>query len=76
MKFDSEKRHPKRLTKGLRYCLDGLEFAGWCRYGLLRTEAVGHEVMGHFDANGTFLGPDEQGVEPVFYMETVVVKGS
>jgi hypothetical protein len=75
MKLDSEKRHPMRLTKDLPYCLETLEFAGWCRYGLLGPEAVGHEVKRHFDEHGRFWGPDAAGIEPVFYMDTVIVKG-
>ena len=75
MKLDSKTRHVMRLTKDVRYCINSLEFAGWGRFWEVCPSAVGPAPVSFFDEEGTFCGPDSTGVEPVFFIDSVVVKG-
>ena len=74
MKIDGTKRHMERLVIGERYCLDPLEFAGWARGSVADPACVGSCVFSYFDDDGTFRGPDAYGIEPVFYMDSVITK--
>ena len=47
------------LTIGQRYDLDTLVPAGWNT-----SDHDGYDCWDYFDAEGTYLGPDEFGVEP------------
>lgn len=53
-----------RLTKGNRYDLTALTFCGWSD-----GDGSGHEgytLHDYFDC-GIYLGPDEHGIEPIFF---------
>ena len=75
MKIDSTARHVMRLTKGVRYCTESLKFVGWGRYSEISPSAVGMAPISFFDDDGTFLGPDLTGVEPLFLLDSVRVRG-
>jgi hypothetical protein len=75
MKIDSKARHVIRLTKDVRYCTELLEFVGWGRYSEISLSAVGMAPISFFDDEGTFFGPDLAGVEPLFLLDSVVVRG-
>lgn len=50
-----------RLVKGISYDTDALAFAGWSG-----GSGEGLDAWAYFAADGTYLGPDDDGVEPLF----------
>ena len=62
-----------KLTKGQKYNVETLEFAGWTGNDAIYDESGnrnpgmdGYNVSDYFDADGRYLGPDIYGVEPTF----------
>lgn len=63
-----------RLVEGCRFDVDSLEFLGWCDVegdcrnldGTPRVNMDGYSWHDYFDADGSYLGADLHGVEPVF----------
>ncbi len=55
-----------RLIKGTQYDVDKLECVGW-RDASGRIESPpGYDAWAYFVDSGLFLGPDDEGIEPVF----------
>ncbi|NWG72770.1 MAG: hypothetical protein HXY23_14355 [Parvularculaceae bacterium] len=56
------------LNKGEKYDLSKMieKFAGW---NTTDTDLAGYNVWDYFDFDGTYLGPDVDGIEPVFEFE-------
>ena len=53
-----------KLTKGTKYDASKLTCTGWTE-----GDGSGHDgynVADYFTADGTYLGPDECGIEPIF----------
>ena len=55
-----------KLTKGTRYSLDRLAFAGWTGPDAAHADDT-LDCWAYF-ANGVYLGPDADGVEPLFFV--------
>lgn len=52
------------LEKGKKYEVEDLKFLGWTNG--LSSDLVGYNYMDYFDCDGTYLGPDQYSIEPVF----------
>ncbi len=61
-----------KLTTGQKYDVAALKFTGWDGPGVYDDEGHrnpgidGYSVADYFRSDGTYLGPDEHGVEPTF----------
>lgn len=58
------------LIKGVRYRPDHLRLASWqrtvrCEDGVRDEDSRGYRMTDYFDAEGVYLGPDRDGIEPV-----------
>ena len=62
------------LTQDNRYETDALTFMGWSTG---ETHIPGMDCWAYFDRDGRYLGPDEEGIEPVFVLaEGSVIRAS
>jgi hypothetical protein len=53
-----------KLTKGQKYSVATLSCIGWTTGDGTGTE--GYNVADYFRADGSYLGADEHGIEPIF----------
>lgn len=52
------------LVTGEEYAVDKLDWLGWTKGDGTGTE--GYEVAYYLDRDGTYRGPDQHGIEPLF----------
>ncbi len=54
-----------KLEQGKFYDLESLVYLGWMKDGKPMPTLHGYNVEDYFSPDGTYQGPDDEGIEPI-----------